>query len=42
MSETNIEINPSTKVYDLLNTYPEFEETLLVLPHHLKDIHLKI
>lgn len=38
MSETNIEINPSTKVYDLLNTYPELEETLIGIAPPFKKL----
>jgi len=29
MTRDNIEITPSTKVNDLLDTYPELEETLI-------------
>lgn len=38
MSETIIEINPSTKVYDLLNTYPELEETLIGIAPPFKKL----
>jgi len=38
MSETSIEINPSTKVYDLLNTYPELENTLIGIAPPFKKL----
>ena len=38
MLKTNIEINPSTKVYDLLNTYPELEETLIGIAPPFKKL----
>lgn len=38
MSETSIEINPSTKVYDLLNTYPELENTLISIAPPFKKL----
>ncbi len=38
MSKSNIEISPSTKVYDLLNTYPELEETLIGIAPPFKKL----
>jgi TusA-related sulfurtransferase len=38
MPETKIEIKPSTKVYDLLNAYPELEETLIGIAPPFKKL----
>ena len=38
MPETNIEIKPSTKVYDLLKAYPELEETLIGIAPPFKKL----
>ena len=38
MPERDIEINPSTKVYDLLNAYPELEETLIGIAPPFKKL----
>ncbi len=38
MPETNIKIDPSTKVSDLLNAYPELEETLIAIAPPFKKL----
>ena len=38
MKSTNIDINPATKVSDLLDTYPELEETLINIAPPFKKL----
>ncbi len=38
MPETNIKIDPFTKVSDLLNAYPELEETLIAIAPPFKKL----
>ena len=38
MTKSHIEINPSTKVHDLLEAYPELEETLIGIAPPFKKL----